>query len=1309
MTRNFTSETLIRGRYDHQPILVPRRGAKDSSKATSSSSLLSAPTSVGNDAPINRTLSSLPSEMTPLVGLSPTLPKLRSATTLTSDVVGERSLAGAVCPPSDRVTCTDQDVFGAGSPQESQVAICVKTRKNKKKSKYVTKCVNEFEKVQLSSSRKSYTCGCCSSQDEGTYLPGFCGGSRSSQVCESKQTFCSTSTESEPLVAICVKTYKKKKKKKKVIFKTKCVPPNKVVTQDHSCGCCAGEEGKCSTPAGVQTPSVAPTATVLATSQGLAATGLVVVNSETERDMFALVDGQVLVLDKMPPFTIRAVVSGSPGSVWFWVNGDIVKREGQAPYSISGDRNGDYKEWDIDPGVYTITVTPYSERRGSGTVGVSLTMVVKIFPSARATPVPVAPTPMTPAPVTPAPVTPAPVTPAPVKAAPVTSAPVTPSPVTPAPATPAPVATKAPIASGPVLAIKQLMVVNAKTDEDMSPLAYGQVLNPEIPFTIRADVIGSVGSVVFWVNNKLVQTESVAPYSLSGDSNGDFKAWKVDPGQYVLKATPFSERGGKGTQGRSLTTFFKISTAGQAIGVPPTTPKPTVPPVKTPTDKPTLYPVEAPSPKPIFPTRKPSEGNPGTFFCTLAEKDGRASTAPLNRQAGDVIQLARSPQLCSLWQVDPSRSQIVPVGRSYQGNAWEPYAGKFDQVKFACDATQCSLTLPELPEGFTYELAGFDYELPREDEVARFLEQASFGPTRETISSFPKTFAEWIKQQQEVIPMSSHREFFRERASFRSDETSSRGINSNPCKAGSRYRRYTFTRRDFQHEVEIRTDDKTGRKILLIKGQTRTVLDTSSLNFKDGEYKMCSLGGNQIGASLRLKGGSGCIDLESGGKEVGNPNVFFDSQTPPNIPTLKLDGKVSKLSDEELYLSEDLEDPKCSLLPPQRGTRPNTFAGSLNGEMWLFDSQVRLQENTMEKPLMDGGGPLVEQTLLTEEEEEYASSRTEAACANAPMTFLNENYCQLSYEPGTCSQQEPPGTPITLNVDTLRRIYDATGGGKQGSRYVYSVEGLRQVPGSIDYGPPCTPGETSRWVKVSDCSAEVAIRWETTLLFRTLLSNSDDKNPFLRDITFPLLGAECHAEDIGKYDFKIKINGQCWLNVHRSHLQVFDFSEWVNEHNGGPEKIKQFTGDFRLKFPSWHDMKRWYGAKDFRSEVGRFGDIIPFSQFPAKLTTKDIAIELNALAGLPFPAVVCGTPGEVESKLSSAGPQFNTALRVVTNVETVGSASEQKDLVWLAIALNCKDGLRQRVAWTLSQILVATGHEHLTETRLNFYDVSDDQ
>jgi hypothetical protein len=119
----------------------------------------------------------------------------------------------------------------------------------------------------------------------------------------------------------------------------------------------------------------------------------------------------------------------------------------------------------------------------------------------------------------------------------------------------------------PVTRILSFTLVNADNGSDMMTLADGVTLDllklPTRNLNIRANPDpAKVGSVVFSLLDAsgatTQRTESAEPYFAFGDSNGKPNAWTPAVGAYTIKATPYSEAGGKGTAGTPLTVNFIV-------------------------------------------------------------------------------------------------------------------------------------------------------------------------------------------------------------------------------------------------------------------------------------------------------------------------------------------------------------------------------------------------------------------------------------------------------------------------------------------------------------------------------------------------------------------------------------------------------------------------------------------------------------------------------------------------------------------------------------------------------------------------------
>ncbi|MFW5748616.1 MAG: Ig domain-containing protein, partial [Chloroflexota bacterium] len=94
----------------------------------------------------------------------------------------------------------------------------------------------------------------------------------------------------------------------------------------------------------------------------------VVVDANTEQDLFVLTEGMNIDLSRHSSINIRAEVNGTVGSVRFSLNDTANYHvENVAPYALAGDNWGNYRVWTMGNGQYTLTATPYSGADGSGT------------------------------------------------------------------------------------------------------------------------------------------------------------------------------------------------------------------------------------------------------------------------------------------------------------------------------------------------------------------------------------------------------------------------------------------------------------------------------------------------------------------------------------------------------------------------------------------------------------------------------------------------------------------------------------------------------------------------------------------------------------------------------------------------------------------------------------------------------------------------------------------------------------------------------------------------------------------------------
>ena len=120
------------------------------------------------------------------------------------------------------------------------------------------------------------------------------------------------------------------------------------------------------------------------------------------------------------------------------------------------------------------------------------------------------------------------------------------------------------IGTSPPQAVTSLTLVNADTDQDIMQLTNGATLNlqtlPTRNLNVRANTNPStVGSVRFGLDiNPSYSTESVAPYTLAGDTSGDYNAWTPSVGSHTITATPYTGSGASGSAGTALSISFNV-------------------------------------------------------------------------------------------------------------------------------------------------------------------------------------------------------------------------------------------------------------------------------------------------------------------------------------------------------------------------------------------------------------------------------------------------------------------------------------------------------------------------------------------------------------------------------------------------------------------------------------------------------------------------------------------------------------------------------------------------------------------------------
>jgi hypothetical protein len=121
--------------------------------------------------------------------------------------------------------------------------------------------------------------------------------------------------------------------------------------------------------------------------------------------------------------------------------------------------------------------------------------------------------------------------------------------------------------------VTSLTLINASTQKEIKKMTNGEVISfgslGTNKLSIRAITEGTIGSVVFILDGKTLNTENLAPYSIASDretSTGStfYNAWTPTLGNHTLVVKSFSGVDGTGTEKASVTVSFSVVTKPSA-------------------------------------------------------------------------------------------------------------------------------------------------------------------------------------------------------------------------------------------------------------------------------------------------------------------------------------------------------------------------------------------------------------------------------------------------------------------------------------------------------------------------------------------------------------------------------------------------------------------------------------------------------------------------------------------------------------------------------------------------------------------------
>ena len=546
---------------------------------------------------------------------------------------------------------------------------------------------------------------------------------------------------------------------------------------------------------------------------------------------------------------------------------------------------------------------------------------------------------------------------------------------------------------------------------------------------------------------------------------------------------------------------------------------------------------------------------------------------------------------------------------------------------------------------------------------------------------------------------------------------------ASPCQVGSRWHAFAFSKDDEGKRLSAVANDN-GSYNLSIDGVLRTQVEVFDLAvMESGEDTICWVS-EVVAGEIVLGSPASCSRAQAlngvnvaGPLTIENPTIALAEMPSDTITPIAVD--LEPLSHEpDVFILQHLEG-RCA--PPH-----DVAFLYHEGQIFRHDSRIQLQHNTVEEPAtrVSDAGPLMWD-----------------ACPTAPKTFVNKHTCVRRPE---CTSLQYASVNMTLDEIGIRSFFE------QGSKLVFMVDGLDLQDVYATTPSPCAMSwhsqPYSRWISSGGaCTQETELNTATrasiiaelqkgTDCYKRLAAagNSPEEvckvstNTLVRDIN-----VKGTCTDGAAKGASITVDGTCWTHVHEDLYGVYDMTSYAA---GAVEAIVAAIGfqphpfdslaasgatvyDFAaLSFPNgWQGTRLWTTMKRISegqytdnpmqepylkqmTALGRFGDLIDFAGLPAHLQSVEMATMLGAVSAAVYDGTeACGSPGEVASDPTLrngfplyAGFRFeqSTYPQVVTFKDVISriSARNTKSAVWFDVVVTAPDQLRQRAAWSLSQI-----------------------
>jgi len=468
--------------------------------------------------------------------------------------------------------------------------------------------------------------------------------------------------------------------------------------------------------------------------------------------------------------------------------------------------------------------------------------------------------------------------------------------------------------------------------------------------------------------------------------------------------------------------------------------------------------------------------------------------------------------------------------------------------------------------------------------------------------------------------------------------------------------------------------------LLYVGGQLRTQVTpafVASLQ-GNGPWMLC----NFLFRSIPPDFLNGAFQLSNNGSStcftVFQPAMFFTTVQPS--ASRVINGTFEPIINPPVSNTLLLRTPPVNCQDPG----DNVAFSNVAGIWYRLSPRQRLIDNTVENPY--NGSIALNPTAVSN---------------NVPKTFLNEESCVVLNS--STKQVNYVSSRFFLNDTVLRNFYSLS------NVYAYYITGLTPSLG------PCASTKARFMVNSGTCIPGTASNASLNFLSGLIRAASNVTVPGLRIIDIiTAQNSVCSSLPPG---FQLKVNNTCWQHVHNDLYSVFDFSQWVTEHDGGPSHIlaPASQGSAELRYPLSHPTTRWQDHRSRFPLLGIFGHQVDFINLPPSAQRIDIARFLRATnSTLSSIVEYCGSPGEVQNE-HWRGNSFSWGgdINLIVYVDYYYSSAVRtgsKHFVWTNVVLKGRDQLRQRVAWALSQIFVVedidlTGFSPLVECWATYYDI----